>query len=79
VGLQPVIIAFVATIVGGLGSLFGAAIGGFGIGVLTVVLQAALPEELRPYRDALVYSGVILVLLLRPHGLVASKSRTVRV
>ena len=41
-GLQPVLIGFVATVIGGLGSLAGAALGGFLLGALTVTLQVVL-------------------------------------
>ena len=78
IGAAPVLIAFVATIIGGLGSLYAAALGGFVLGALTVIMQVALPDDLAPYRDAFVYAGVILVLLVRPQGLIAVKSRFVR-
>jgi branched-subunit amino acid ABC-type transport system permease component len=69
VGVNPVLIAFIATIVGGLGSLSGAVLGGYAIGGLTVALQASLPLELRPYRDAFVFAAVLLMLIVRPEGL----------
>lgn len=78
-GTGPVLIAFVATIIGGLGSLYGAAYGGFFLGVLTVILQVVLPDALAPYRDAFLYAGVVLILLLRPQGLIVVKSRFERV
>ncbi|HEY1721563.1 MAG TPA: branched-chain amino acid ABC transporter permease [Magnetospirillaceae bacterium] len=68
-GLQLVVIAFVGTVIGGLGSLVGAAAGGFFVGATTVFLQAVLPPDLRQLREAFVYLVVILVLLLRPQGL----------
>lgn len=78
-GAGPVLIAFVATIIGGLGSLYGAAFGGMLLGVLTVLLQVALPDGLVAYRDAFLYAGVIIVLLARPQGLVVVKSLFERV
>lgn len=78
-GLQPVLIGFVATVLGGMGSLIGAAVGGFLLGSITVVLQTVLPLSDRGYRDALVYTTVILVLLLRPRGLFASRAMEERV
>ncbi len=78
-GTAPVLIAFVATIIGGLGSLYGAAYGGFLLGVLTVALQVLLPDSLAPYRDALLYAGVVLILLLRPQGLIVVRTRFERV
>jgi branched-chain amino acid transport system permease protein len=78
-GVNPVVIAFVATVIGGLGSLSGAVVGGYALGVATVVLQATLPLEFRVYRDAFVFAAVIVVLLARPQGLLPSKSTVTRV
>lgn len=69
-GFTPVLKAFIATVVGGLGSLPGAVVGGLLLGVIEVALQAALPDAAAPYRDAIVLSGVILILLVRPEGLI---------
>ncbi len=78
-GVQPLVIAFVATVVGGLGSIYGAALGGLALGLLTVVLQNVLPAEMVPYRDAVVYMLVILTLLVRPQGLIATSNLKERV
>lgn len=69
-GLMPVIFAFFATVIGGMGSLAGAALGGFLVGVASVLLQAYLPVELRAFRDAFVFGLVIVILLVRPQGLI---------
>jgi len=69
-GLQLVIIAFVGTVIGGLGSLPGAALGGFLVGVGSILLQALLPPDIRAFREAFVFIGVALVLLFRPQGLI---------
>jgi branched-chain amino acid transport system permease protein len=68
-GVAPLIVAFVAVVVGGVGSLSGAATGGLLFGALTVGLQVALPDQLKPYRDAFVFGVVITILLVRPAGL----------
>jgi branched-chain amino acid transport system permease protein len=78
-GLTPVLYAFIATILGGVGSLLGPVIAGFFLGSLTVILQVTLPDNLLPFRDALVFGGVFLVLVIRPEGLVVARSRMVRV
>jgi branched-subunit amino acid ABC-type transport system permease component len=78
VGVNVVLFAFIATIVGGMGSLPGAVLGGFSIGVLTVALQAALPLEFRPYRDAFVFGTVLALLVARPQGLVPARSTAAR-
>ncbi|TYC64164.1 branched-chain amino acid ABC transporter permease [Rhodobacterales bacterium] len=68
-GFFPVLKAFIATVLGGLGSLGGAVLGGFAIGILEVLAQAFLPEAFAPYRDAIVLATVIAALLVRPDGL----------
>lgn len=78
-GVNVIVIAFVATILGGAGSLVGAVLGGLLVGTLTVVLQDVLPLELRPFRDAFVYGLVLAVLVVRPQGLIVARSRQLRV
>ncbi len=73
-GFLPVLKAFIAAIIGGLGSLSGAVAGGFLLGFIEVMLQAWLPESLLPYRDAFSIMLVIGVLLFRPQGLLARKT-----
>ncbi len=72
-------VAFVSTVIGGLGSLPGAALGGFLVGAASVLFQAFLPPEVRPFREAFVFLAVILVLLVRPQGLLVGRSRLERV
>jgi len=78
-GLQPVLIGFVAMVLGGMGSLRGAVIGGFVLGIATVLLQTYLPLELRPYRDAFLFSAVIALMVVRPQGLIVTKAIEQRV
>jgi branched-chain amino acid transport system permease protein len=78
-GVTPVLIAFIATVMGGMGSLIGAVIGGFVLGALTVVLQIALPLQLRGYRDAFAFGTVLLILLVRPQGLIVPETEQSRV
>lgn len=73
-GFFPVLKAFIASVLGGLGSLGGAVLGGFVIGAIEVLTQAFLPANLAPYRDAIVLSSVIVVLLIRPDGLLPANS-----
>jgi branched-chain amino acid transport system permease protein len=74
IGLAPLLAGVVAATVGGMGSLVGAVVGGYLLGILTVVLDAALPEHLRVYRDAFVFGGVLLILLVRPQGIMPGAS-----
>jgi branched-chain amino acid transport system permease protein len=78
-GLQLVAIAFVGTVIGGLGSLVGAAVGGFVVGAANVFLQAILPYGLRELREVFVYLLVIFILLVRPQGLVPAAGLRQRV
>ncbi|MFG1955756.1 branched-chain amino acid ABC transporter permease [Micromonospora sp. NPDC048830] len=68
-GLTPVIAAFLATVIGGLGSLSGAAIGGLIYGLVQVVFEQYLPGAIQPYREALVLSVLVAILIKFPYGL----------
>ena len=76
-GLSPVLAAFVATIIGGLGTLTGAVLGGYALGAITVLLQVTLPEDLRPFRDAFVFFALVIILIVRPQGLMGRKEQRV--
>ena len=78
-GVRPLIIGFVATILGGLGSLAGAALGGFVVGVVSVLLEIFLPAETRPFREAFLFGIVFLMLVIRPEGLVRVRALQERV
>lgn len=72
IGITPLLFGLVGTVVGGLGSLSGAVLGGFILGAGTEILQSALPESLVPYRDAFVFAAVFFLLVTRPQGLFGS-------
>jgi branched-chain amino acid transport system permease protein len=78
-GVNMVLIAFVASVIGGMGSLTGAALGGFLVGIVSVSLQAYLPVDLRPYRDAFLFLAFIAFLLWRPQGLMTRRADMERV
>lgn len=79
IGLQAVLVAFIATVLGGMGSPTGAVVGGFTLATLTVVLETVLPDAFRPFRDAATYSLVILVLVYRPQGIIKPRGSETRV
>ena len=54
---------------GGFGSLAGAAVGGMVLGFLDVAILVALPQKFGGLRDALTYFLVGVVLFWRPQGL----------
>jgi branched-chain amino acid transport system permease protein len=79
IGLEPLLVAFIATVIGGMRSLSGAVIGGFLLALIDTSLNYTLPQDLLKFRDAFTFSLVILILLWRPEGLVkgpASGQRT---
>jgi branched-chain amino acid transport system permease protein len=78
-GASVMLVAFIATVIGGLGSLVGAVAAGFLIGGASVLMQVLLPLDARPFRDAFVYGAVIVTLLVRPNGLFTPKSAKQRV
>ena len=78
-GVPIVIFAFVATIIGGMGSLVGAALGGFLLGAVTIFLQVVLPDDIKEARDAFAFAVVVLILLFRPEGLIAGRITAERV
>jgi branched-chain amino acid transport system permease protein len=78
-GVRPLIIGFVATILGGLGSLSGAALGGFVVGAISVLLDAVLPAYLRPFREAFLFGLVFVILVVRPEGLLRVRALQERV
>ena len=73
-GLTPVLKAFIASILGGLGVLRGAVIGGFLLGFIEIYLAAYLSEGWQDFRESLALSLVVLILLFRPHGLIAGSA-----
>lgn len=65
-GILPGIKAFVAAVLGGIGNLGGAVLGGIILGVLeTLVVGYVSPM----YRDAIAFAVLILILLFKPNGL----------
>ena len=65
-GVAPGLKAFIAAVFGGIGIIPGAALGGFVIGIIETFVSAL---GFTAYRDAVVYGILIIVLLVRPAGL----------
>jgi hypothetical protein len=68
-GATPILVAFVAVVLGGLGSTVGAVVGGFAFGILQVFLEAYLPSGVVPFQFAFALIAVSVVLFARPQGL----------
>ncbi|MBS3783232.1 MAG: branched-chain amino acid ABC transporter permease [Anaerolineae bacterium] len=57
--------AFVAAILGGRGSVLGAALAGFLLGFIEIFVAAIFPST---FRDLIAYTIILLILTFRPHG-----------
>ena len=66
-GVQTGLKAFIAAVLGGIGNLPGAALGGVLLGMIET-MAGGIPA-ISPYRDGIAFALLILVLLLRPAGL----------
>jgi branched-chain amino acid transport system permease protein len=78
-GASVMLMAFIATVIGGMGSLAGAVLAGFLLGAIATVMQVVLPPDARAFRDAFVYGAVILVLIFRPQGILSARGTKERV
>jgi len=74
IGRGPLLVAFVGCVIGGLGSLPGAALGGFVLGAIINTLQAALPAEFASHTQLFAFLAVIAILVFQPEGLVAVRT-----
>jgi len=70
IGSAPLLVAFVATVIGGMRSLEGAVVGGYVYGIVFSLIGVLLPQVLLEFREAFMFVIVILILLFRPEGLV---------
>lgn len=72
-GAMPGIKAFTAAVIGGIGSIPGAMIGGLLMGVVEAI-SLTIPA-IAPYTDAIEFIILIIILLVRPTGLLGKKRR----
>jgi branched-chain amino acid transport system permease protein len=72
-GFVPGLKSFVAAVIGGVGSIPGAILGGYILGLAEVLFVGLLPPIYSAYRDAFVFSTLILILLLMPNGLLGKR------
>ena len=64
--------AFIAAVLGGIGSVQGAMIGGLLLGFIEIMIIAFFPE-LSGYRDAFAFVLLIMILFVKPTGLMGEK------
>ncbi len=67
-GILPGLKAFIAAVLGGIGNVSGAVLGGLLLGMLEIMIVAFFPSW-AGYRDALAFALLIILLLARPTGL----------
>src|SRR5204863_2687278 len=77
-GLLLGVFGFSAAVVGGLGNIYGAILGGFLFAALqtagAVLLPALLPQLPSAYKDVFAFAAVIAFMAWRPTGLIAEKT-----
>ena len=71
VGFRAILSVFAAAVVGGLGSIPGAVVGGFAIGLAEELSLLALPAT---YKSAVGFLAIFLILTLRPQGLLGARA-----
>ncbi len=71
-GMMPGLKAFVAAVFGGIGSIPGAMIGGLSIGVIETLVSGYGSSM---YRDAAVFAFLIVILILKPSGLLGKNTK----
>ncbi len=69
-GAMPGIKAFVAAVLGGIGSIPGAMIGGIVLGIIEILGRSYISSQLS---DAIVFAVLIVVLLVKPTGILGKK------
>ncbi len=72
-GAMPGIKAFTAAVIGGIGSIPGAMLGGILLGIVECISYKI--TAIAPYTDAIEFSILILILLVRPTGFLGKKRR----
>jgi branched-chain amino acid transport system permease protein len=65
--------AFIAAVVGGIGSIRGAMLGGYILGFTEIFVAAVMPST---FRDLIAFSVLLLILSIRPTGLFGVARRT---
>ncbi len=71
-GFLPGLKAFVAAVIGGIGVIPGAVLGGYLLGFAEIFFVGFLPPEFAGYRDAFVFGLLLVILLIRPNGILGA-------
>ncbi len=70
-GVNPMLKGVLAALIGGLGSLRGAVLGGLALGMAEVLLRSRLPDSVASLTEGVVFLLIALLFIFRPQGLVA--------
>jgi len=71
-GIMPGLKAFVAAVLGGIGLIPGAVLGGFVIGMVETITKAYISSQ---WSDAIVFGLLIIVLLIKPTGILGKNEK----
>jgi len=74
-GMLPGLKAFVAAVLGGIGSIPGAMIGGMILGVAEAGVSAIRGGQFSTYRDAVSFAILIIILIVKPTGILGKNVR----
>lgn len=78
-GAAPLLIGFIAVVIGGMHSLAGSVVGGYVYALIANTLSLTLPPSLLSFRDAFMFAIVIAFLVLKPEGLLRGSYQEERV
>lgn len=72
IGVMPGLKCFIAAVIGGIGNIKGAVIGGLLLGLMEILIVAFF-SDLSGYKDAFAFIALIIILLVKPTGLMGEK------
>jgi branched-chain amino acid transport system permease protein len=73
-GFALILNGFMANVIGGLGNLWGAVLGGFILGMLETLSRAFLPSSATGFTNGFLFLIIGIILILKPDGLMAPKT-----
>ena len=75
-GISIGIKAFTAAVIGGIGNIYGALLGGYLLGLIENIGIWFLPSG---YKDAIAFFILLIILLIRPQGILGKKEEVSRI
>jgi branched-chain amino acid transport system permease protein len=74
IGVDPMLKGVLAALIGGLGTLRGAVLGGFALGLAEVILRSRLPDSIAGLTEGVVFGLIAIFFIFRPGGLITVAS-----